>query len=171
MGNTGISRRRVLAVLATPVAISLAGCRDDHPGHALGYSTGRGRAADSAPLHLRNIVGVSAQPGSGTLLATIFNDGPADDALLELSVREGTSRLEPSPVPIPARSITVLGLDTSLGTDPATAVLRGQSVKAGYVVHLGFRFERAAPLTNISVLVQGQSGPYANVPLPTAAPR
>ena len=166
---TGITRRRVLGLFATTtVGVPLAGCGSDRPGLAAGFSTGQGRAADSAHLKLRNILVVSASTGSGTLLTTIFNEDVTDDRLLDVSLRDGDAIMRPPAVTLPARGVAVIGMDTSLAAEPGTVLLTGTPVKPGYVVWLTFGFHRAAPVKAGAIVVPHE-GEYAAVPLPESS--
>jgi hypothetical protein len=164
---TELARRRMLGFLAAAViGVPLTACAPDGPGLAGGFSTGQGGAADSGHIALRNIIVVSAGAGTGTLLATIFNGGSVDDALLNVAVDKGEATLVPATIPIPAGGVAVIGMNTSLTDELSTVVLRGSPVKAGYFVRPTFTFARAAPI-EVGALVVAHEGPYDKVPLPS----
>jgi hypothetical protein len=130
------------------------------------YTPGSGVWGDTGSLELRGVVAVAPRPGSATLVGTIFNQGEADDQLVEVRFRGGKSTLGADPVTLPAGGVRVLGVDTSQGK-ATSAALQGAPVRPGLVVPITFAFERAGSVT-LDVLVVKKQGPFATVPVPKA---
>jgi hypothetical protein len=122
--------------------------------------------ADSDHLQLRSVVAVAPENGTATLVGTILNQGRTADALVDVSIPNGGSTFSPSPLPLPADGVRVLGVDTSLGRATMVA-LEGRRLRPGLVVPVTFEFRRAGTVT-LDVLVVPDTGPYATVPAPTA---
>ncbi|MBM7790231.1 hypothetical protein [Tenggerimyces flavus] len=147
----------------------LGKCGPSVPTSAVEYGTGQGIARNTGELALRNIVAVSGRDGHGTLLTTILNEGTSDDALTGVTMVGGQVELTPKPLPLASREAANLGVATTLGRTPATATLRGEPVRAGFVVDVTFTFTRAAPIT-VPVLVVEHERAYADVPIPGSSP-
>jgi copper(I)-binding protein len=134
------------------------------------YTPADGVYADTGGIKLRNLVIVSDTAGRGTLVGTIFNDGPTADALTGIQVSGGgRASLGSAPTPLPAHNGTaVLGADSSVGKALPVTVESTQ-VSAGKTVRLTFTFEKAASVP-ITVFVVARDGAYATVPAPTPLP-
>ncbi len=132
------------------------------------YTPGQGVWGDTGSLELRGVVAVAPREGAATLVGTIFNQGDADDRLVNVTFRGGQTTLGSPRVSLPAGGVRVLGVDTSQGK-ATSASLEGASLKPGLVVPLTFAFERAGSVT-LDVLVVEHEGPFATVPAPEASP-
>jgi hypothetical protein len=172
--SSKISRRLALGLVAValPALTSCAGSFEAQLQEP--YTPGNAVWADTDDLRVRGVVAVASTDGAATLVATILNEGDADDALVAIRVPGGRARIGAgtvprSTVPLPAGGVAVLGADTTLGEATPVAI-ESRSVRLGSTVPVVFDFERAGSV-RLNVLVVPRRGEYATVPPPTGMPR
>lgn len=161
-------RRSIVAaavVLAVPV-LSSCGTNFNAPTDQV-YQPAVGTNDRSGSVDILNALIVSGADGSGTLVAGLVNnDVENDDALVGV---EGSGpdtglqvEIERGQVPVSRDGLTQLA-------EEAGVTVRGEAIKAGYIVELTFNFERGDSVT-LEVPVQARTGPYAEISVPVVAP-
>jgi len=126
------------------------------------YTPGVGVYDKTGVVEAFNLVIVSGQEGSGTLVASLLNTGDAPDALTGVTARnEDGAPLE-----------TQLRRDARLAPDrlvqlheDAPVTITGDGVRPGYFVEISLQFRDGDTITR-QVPVQDQQGPYADVDTP-----
>ncbi len=151
-------RRSITAVVAVPVlALGTASCGFDAPTDQI-YNPAVGVSDQSGEVDVLNVVIVSAEDGSGTLVASFANNDTENDDALSGVTGEGAEVQVEGDTEIPAAGF----LNLSDGSLQVT----GEGVTPGATVGLTFGFDRAEPITlQAPVVEQSSEGPYADVPV------
>lgn len=151
-----VSLRRSLAVAALTLAPVLASCGFGQPTDQV-YNPGEGTNARDGRVDVLGALVVSAEDGSGTVVAGLANnDEQEPDVLTEIGGPEVTaSGLDP--IDVPAGGFVQLA--------DAEIALEGDSIAPGNFVEVTFAFENAEAVT-LDVPVVPNTGDYADVPVP-----
>lgn len=157
--------RRFLAASAMAAVVGVSACTPSYFDTTSDpYTPGDGGWADAGDLNLRNIVAVSDQEGSATLVGTILNRGDRADRLVSVTVPGGEATLEPVAVPRSGR--LQMGATGPGGEGTVQHIeLRGESLQPGRVLDLTFDFQHSAS-AELEVAVVEREGWYEEVPLP-----
>jgi hypothetical protein len=164
---TRVNVRRSLAavalVLAAPTLSSCGAGFDAQTDQV--YNPSAGVDDRSGAVDLTNVLVVSGEKGSGTVVASLVNnDQVKADALKSVAGAGQDSTLQVTP-----GGTTTIGPGGMLNLATQGKVfVRGDRVQAGYYVSLTFTFDRAAPVTLDVPVVSATSGDYGSVPLPPA---
>jgi hypothetical protein len=150
-------------VLAAPVLSSCGsgfGAQTDQV-----YNPSAGVDDRSGAVDLTNVLVVSGEKGSGTVIANLVNNNQVDpDALKSVAGAGEDATLQVTPggaTTIPSGGMLNLA-------SQGKVFVRGERIQAGYYVELTFTFDSAAPVTIDVPVVSATSGDYGSVPLPPA---
>lgn len=150
----------VLAVVA--VMLATGGCYAD-PGD---YEPSIGQVERNATVTAANMAIVTDGEGRGVLVGTLINNGEVADRLLDVDVEGELSfpaavALVDGPVLLPPEE------PVRLADDPAVLVAADRLVQ-GFRAPLELTFEVSSPITT-TVTVESQTGPYADIEIPSGA--
>lgn len=151
-------RRSITAVVAVPVlSLGTAACGFDAPTDQI-YNPAVGVSDQSGEVDVLNVVIVSAEDGSGTVVASFANnDIENDDALADVTGEDAEVQVG-GDTEIPAAGY--------LNLSDGSLQVSGEGVTPGATVGLTFDFDRAEPITlQAPVVEQSSEGPYADVPV------
>ena len=129
------------------------------------YSPSDGITAVTGDLRILNtLVVAGASYSSGTVVATIANDGTEADELTEMTSPDGQVDLTGDGTIEPGGAVQL-----SAGTE-LSATISSLTSLPGETITLHLRFRRADPVT-IETIVWPSAGPYASITVaPTASP-
>jgi len=159
-------RRTALAGAAATLSIALAACSASFSAPTLQpYQAAEGTNADSASIHVRNMLVLADADGKGELHTVIVNDGSDDDTLVRFAQAPAGSQDgqagsdQPTdvtfseikqPLDLKAGTSTRLPADTGAeaqngedGGEPITVT----GAKPGQMVNVVITFGKAAPIT------------------------
>ncbi len=151
--------RTAAAILAAAIALTLSGCTatgDDAQTNQQ-YQPGVGANLRTGQVKLYNALAVDNGDGTATVSAVVANTSDEPQKLDGVTARHGDGEVEVETAP------AIIGAGDSFNTGPAaTAVLRGDTVKAGTYVTLTLTFDRAGDVT-IDVPVVTRTEMYDDV--------
>jgi hypothetical protein len=115
----------------------------------------------SGTVEAFNVLAVTDDQGSGTLVASLINQGDEPDRLTAVDVqaegdRQVTAQLR-GPVDLEPKELVLLHEGPSV-------TLAGDGLEAGYFMTLTMEFERAETVT-LRIPTETNGGPYADVPI------
>lgn len=146
-------RRRIL-VTAPALTLILAGCVSEQTQEP--YNPTNGANSDAGDILVRNVVVVTDDSGTATVLASFTNTGNTDDRLVEVIVDDVTAIPSEPSIDLPA------GDYASIGPDDIRVDVTGSTATAGHMVDVEFRFSKG-PRVEVETLVQADEGVYADV--------
>lgn len=156
--------RRSAAVLAVAAALPvLSGCASNFGSQVQQpYTPGIGVYDSNGTAQGFNMVIVADGEGSGTLVATMLNEGDETDTLTGVGVEtEGDRTIEAQledPVELPSEQLVQLHEEQAV-------TFSGEDMRPGWFVQLTLEFENAEPIVR-QVPIEPQSDPYADVVIP-----
>ncbi len=154
------ARRTVAVAAALALVPALASCGFNQQTDQV-YQAAVGTDNRDSSVDVLNVVVVSGEDGSGTVVATLVNnDDVEDDALLAVEDADTTLEIELSgDNEIPAGGLLNLAEEGGI-----TAT--GDAIVPGDLVTLTWTFQRADPVTFNAPVVSAENPDYADVPLP-----
>ena len=156
-------RRGAAALTAAAVLPVLSGCAANFGSQVQQpYTPGIGVYDDSGTAQGFNMVIVADGEGSGTLVATLLNEGDRTDRLVGVEVEPAGGRTIEAEV----------AEDVELPTEQLVQVheeqavsFSGEGMRPGYFVEVTLEFARGEPIIR-QMPIEPQNGPYADVVIP-----
>jgi hypothetical protein len=157
-------RRGVVAVLVAAALPLLSGCASGFDSPVLQhYNPTVGANIRNTEVYALNMLVVTDNHGSGTLVGSLLNKSAAPDTLVGATLRS-----EPGEPPVRSSmqtsSVTLTPEQLVDLSQPPTLAVRGDPTP-GLFVALTLRFQRAEPI-HLQVPVVEDTGPYSKVPIP-----